>query len=55
MHQTHTECVAGLELRSEMVIFESLLTPFEARSIFEAAGALVKIGTSLKSSHHNQM
>jgi hypothetical protein len=35
-----------------MIIFESTLTTFEASFIFEAAGAVSKIGSSLKSNHH---
>jgi len=48
-----SECVTYLDWRSEMIIFESLLTPFEAIVIFEAAGTVVvvvKIGRSLKTS-----
>ena len=32
-----TDCVKDLEYRSEMIIFESLLTTFKASFIFEAA------------------
>ena len=35
-----------------MVIFESVLTTFEAASFFKAAGAVLKIGLSLKSNYH---
>ncbi len=38
-----------------MIIFESTLTTFEASSIFEAAEAVAKIGSSLKSNHHKQI
>jgi hypothetical protein len=39
-----------------MIIFESTLTTFEAGFIFfEAAGAVSKIGSSLKSNHHWQI
>ena len=38
-----------------MIIFESFLTTFEAGSIFEAAGAVTKIGSSIKSNHHNKV
>jgi len=31
-----------------MIIFGSILTPFELSIIFEAAGAVLKIGYSLK-------
>jgi hypothetical protein len=37
------------------MIFESALTIFEASFIFEAAGAVSKIGLSLKSNHHWQI
>ena len=37
------------------VIFETILTTFDGINIFEAAGELVKIGSSLKSNHHNQV
>jgi hypothetical protein len=38
-----------------MIIFESTLTTFEATLFFEAAGAVSKIGLSLKSKHHWQI
>ncbi len=38
-----------------MIIFESTLTTFEASIIFEAAGAVSKIDSSLKSNHHWQI
>ena len=37
-----------------MIIFESFFTTFEASVIFEAAGAVAKIGASLKPNHHMQ-
>ncbi len=38
---------------SEMIIFESISTTFEANFFFfKAAGALAKIGSSLKSNHY---
>ena len=37
-----------------MIIFESLLTTFEARSLFEAAGVVSKIDMSLKPNYHSQ-
>ncbi len=40
---------------SEMINFDLILTTFEASFIFEAAGAVVKIGLSLKSNHHLQI
>ena len=49
----HTECVADLTI--EMIIFESLSTTFEASIIFEAAGALVEISSSLPNLNHNQV
>ena len=51
----HTECVMDLDKLREMIIFESLLTTFEASYILEAAGGVVKIGKSLKSNQHNQV
>jgi len=30
----HTECVTELDLQSEMIIFESILTTFEMSNIF---------------------
>jgi hypothetical protein len=38
-----------------MIIFELSLATFEASFIFEAAGAVSKIGLSLKSNHHWQI
>jgi hypothetical protein len=38
-----------------MIIFDLTLTTFEASFIFEAAGAVSKIGSSLKSNHHWQI
>ena len=38
-----------------MLIFKSLLTTFEAGVIFEAAGAVEKIGSSHKLAHQNQV
>jgi len=38
-----TECVTDLDEHSEMIIF---------RPIFEADGAVLKIGSSLKPNHH---
>ena len=37
-----------LDLRSKMIIFESLLTTSEVSVIFEASGAVSKIGLSLE-------
>jgi hypothetical protein len=36
-----------------MIIFELILTTFEA--FFKAAGAVAKIGSSLKSNHHREI
>ena len=35
-----------------MIIFESIWTTFEASVIFDAADAVVEIGSSLKPNHH---
>ncbi len=43
-----TVCVKDLGQWSEMIISETLLTIFEAKIIFEAAGTEVKIGSNLK-------
>jgi len=55
LHQfpTNRECVTDLDLRSEMIIFESLLTIFEGIDFFEAAGAVLKI--DWKPNDHNQV
>ena len=37
-----------------MIIFESILTTFEASIIFKAAGAVEKIGSYLKPNHYMQ-
>ena len=39
-----TKCVMDLDRRCKMIVFESLLTTYEASMIFEAAGAVVEIG-----------
>jgi hypothetical protein len=44
-----------LDQGSEMIIFEWILTTFEASSIFEAAGVLMKIGLNLKLNHQIQL
>jgi hypothetical protein len=46
---TYYVSFTDLNQSSEMIIFESLLTTFEASFIFEAAGAVAKIGSRLKS------
>ena len=38
-----------------MIIFESILTTFEASTIFKAAGAVVEISSSLQNSNPNQV
>jgi hypothetical protein len=38
-----------------MIIFELILTTFEASFISEAGGNVAKIGPSLKSNHHKQI
>ncbi len=38
-----------------MLVSRLFLTTFEANFVFEAAGAEVKIGSSLKSNHHKQI
>jgi len=48
-----TECVTDLDLQSEMIMVQSLLTTFEVSIIFEAAGAITKIGMSLVPNNHN--
>ncbi len=47
---TSTKCVTDLNWRNEMIIFK---VTFEVSIIFEAAGAAVKIGSSLKPNHHD--
>jgi hypothetical protein len=38
-----------------MIIFESILTTFEANVTFEAADEVVNIGSSLITDHYNQI
>ena len=47
----HTKRVRDLDWQSEMIIFKSILTTFEASIIFKAAGAVVEIDSSLKPNH----
>ena len=48
--------VSGIQTkRSEMIIFESLLTPFKARSILEAAWAVAKFCPQSKMKPLNQV
>jgi hypothetical protein len=47
---TSTNCVTDLNWRNKMKIFK---VTFEVSIIFEAAGAAVKIGPSLKLNYHN--
>ncbi len=44
-----------VQILSEIISFESLLTTFEVSVIFEAAWALSKIGSSLKLNHRSQI
>ncbi len=48
-------CFTDLIPGSERIIFKSLLTTFIASVTLEVSGALVKIGSSLKSNHLNQI
>jgi len=36
-----------------MIIFEPILTTFDASNLFKAAGTTVKINSSLKTNHHS--
>jgi len=47
-----TGYVTNLDLRGDMIIFELILTTFEASIIFEAAEVEVKMGSSLKPNRH---
>jgi hypothetical protein len=38
-----------------LIIFELILTTFEASIIFVATGAVLKMGSSLKPNDHNQV
>ncbi len=38
-----------------MIIFVSILTTFDLSNVFEVAGAVVKIGSSLKPNHYEQL
>jgi len=38
-----------------MIIFESILSTFESILVLEAAGAVMKIGSSLKSNLHKKI
>jgi len=48
-------CVMDLVKRFKMTMLESLLITFKVRFIFEAAGAVVRIGSNLKLYHHKQI
>ena len=50
-----TEYVTDLDSRIKMIIYDSLLTTFEAIKIFDATGAVEKTGSSLKPNHHNEV
>jgi hypothetical protein len=39
----------------KLLIFEPILTPFEATIVFDAAGAVLKIGLSVKPNHHREI
>ncbi len=43
----NTVSFMNLDQGSEIIIFDSILTTFEVSSIFEAAGTVSKIGSSL--------
>ncbi len=48
-----TVCFTDLDLGSEMITFESILTTFIVSVVFfEAAWTVAKIGLSFKSNHH---
>ncbi len=49
-----TEFVTDLDLQSERIIFESLLTPFGGSLIFTGAVAVVNIGLDLKPNHNKE-
>jgi len=38
-----------------MIIFQSILTTFESRVVFKAAGTVVSIGLNLKPNHKEQI
>jgi hypothetical protein len=42
-------------LQSKMIIFASNMTTFKLSVVFQAAGAVVKIGSSLKPNHHKEI
>jgi len=44
---SHTECITNIDYKSEMIIFELIMTTLKA-SVFEATRAIVKNGLSLK-------
>jgi len=45
---TSTECVTYLDQRSKIIIFESILTSFEANIGYDAVGALSSVSRSIK-------
>jgi hypothetical protein len=51
----NTVSFTALDQGSKMIIFQSILTAFEASSIFEATGVVGKICLSLKLNHHGQI
>jgi len=51
----NTDWIADINKQSVMIIFESLLTPFEASCIFDTPAATARIILSLKPNPHNQV
>ncbi len=51
----NTECATDLDSRNKMIIFEFILTTFEASIISKDAGVVLKVGSSLKPNQHNQV
>ena len=49
---TDTECVTDLDYQSETIIFNSILTTFEA--FFKGTTVVMDIGTSLKPNNHGK-
>ena len=47
-----TVCIRDLDLRNEMIILSHFWLLLKWASFFEAAGAVAKIGSSLKPNHH---
>ncbi len=51
----YTKCATYLDEWSDIIICESLLATFEASIVFEAAGSVVKICSSLKPNRQMQI